>query len=277
MICHDLTITDGAKVGSWIRPRLKGEFGTVSLQVPNGFAAYARIFHPAIDPEGRPVSWSEVAKAQGTTPHREMQWHAILGSSGAEECGGLARPKDRTGANWAGSDPPLGGMTIDTLDALCEILALHTVDPAHCFFGLCTIPGWEDSFSVADLKPLLALPAGRDHIILAGPLSAVTQITYAWSSNSTSFKMISMFGKDEQQSLKPTQPDHLRREAPNLIWPADKSWFVASEVDFDSTLVGGTDKLIATILESSRLEAWQVQPSDSLAISADKINRPMEN
>lgn len=57
-----------------------------------------------------------------------------------------------------------------------------------------------------------------------------------------------------------------RRHAPNLIWPADRSWLVASEVDFDSTLVGGNAELIDTIVESPKLEAWQVEPTDSLAV-----------
>jgi hypothetical protein len=63
-----------------------------------------------------------------------------------------------------------------------------------------------------------------------------------------------------------------RRDVPNLIWPADRSWFVVSEVDFDSTLVGGSAELIKAIVESPALEAWQVEPTDSLAFDADKIN-----
>jgi hypothetical protein len=273
VISHDLTITDGAKVGGWIRPKLGGEFGAVSLQVPKGFEAYARIFHPASDPEGHPVSWAEVAKACGTIPHREMQWHAILGLADAKGRGGSCSPDDPNGAKWAGSDPPTGGMDIEALDALCEILAVHTVDPAHCFFGLCTIQDWEDSFSADESQPLLALPDGRDHIVLAGPLSAVNQIAYDWSKLGSA-QAIFIANKDEQLSNELDAPELLRRDAPNLIWPADYTWLVASEVDFDSTLVGGTDKLIEAIVESSKLEAWQVEPSNSLAINADKINSP---
>jgi hypothetical protein len=75
----DLELTDGAGAGSWIEPGLRGEFGAVTLQVPKAFEAYARIFHPAEDREGNPVSWAEVAEACGTVPHKEMQWHAIVG------------------------------------------------------------------------------------------------------------------------------------------------------------------------------------------------------
>lgn len=82
------------------------------------------------------------------------------------------------------------------------------------------------------------------------------------------------FAVKESQGLSPKQnpPEFLLREAPNLIWPEDSSWFVAREVDFDSTLVGGNAALIDGIIESSKLEAWRVRPTDSLADDADKIN-----
>jgi hypothetical protein len=51
----------------------------------------------------------------------------------------------------------------------------------------------------------------------------------------------------------------------NLFWPADRSWCVATEVDFDSTLVGGDTALIAAILAAPELEVWEVEPSDDLA------------
>jgi len=63
-------------------------------------------------------------------------------------------------------------------------------------------------------------------------------------------------------------------QSPNLFWPDDTSWCVASEIDFDSTLVGGTAGLIAEILHSNDLEAWPVGPDDSLAWDGDIINNP---
>lgn len=257
----DLEITDGAVAGAWIRPRLGGEFGAVTLQVPKDFEAYARVFHPASDDEGNPVSWADVAKACGTTPHREMQWHAILG---------LADGDELRAAKWTGSDPSIGSIDIEVLDALCKILAAHTANPAHCFFGLCTIQGWEDSFSADELQPLLELPDGRDHIVLAGPLSAVEQIEDDWSEPGSLW--MTFVAESEQPPPKLDPPECIRRDVPNLFWPADHSWLVASEVDFDSTLVGGASELIEAIVQSTALEAWRVEPTDSLAIDADKIN-----
>jgi hypothetical protein len=270
MLAKDLKVTDGAVAGAWIEPRLEGEIGTVSSQVPKGFEAYARVFHPASDPDGNQVRWAAVADALGTTAHREMQWHALIGLPG---------PFNFNDSKWPGGDPPTGSMDVPTFDALCEILATHTADPVHCFFGLCTIESWLDSFSPDELKPLLKLPMGRDHIVLTGPLAAIDQIVRDWSKGGPGSATFTFTSMVEGPSPEPTEPpsqtsqfDRTRREAPHLIWPADHTWLVVSEVDFDSTLVGGSGELIEAIVDSPEVEAWQVESTDSLAYDADKIN-----
>ena len=112
---------------------------------------------------------------------------------------------------------------------------------------------------------------GRDYIVLTGPLSAIDQIIKDHSIPSPS-RSFSFAHKGEGPPPRPDPSFLLRREAPNLIWPEDTSWLVASEVDFDSTLVGGSKELIEAIVESPELEAWRLEPTDSLAADADKIN-----
>jgi hypothetical protein len=51
---------------------------------------------------------------------------------------------------------------------------------------------------------------------------------------------------------------------------------VASEIDFDSSLVGGSSDLIRDILNAPGLDAWAVGPDDSLAFDADNINEVLE-
>jgi hypothetical protein len=165
MQTQDLKIVDGGAAGAWIEQGLGGDFGAVTLQVPEVYEAYARIFHPASDRESNRVRWAEVAEARGKTAHREMQWESLV-----------------AGSEWDGQEPMTGWIDVDDLDALCQILAAHTTEPDHCYFGLCTIQSWEKSFSADELKPLLRLPMGRDHIVLAGPLTAVDQISRDYSS-----------------------------------------------------------------------------------------------
>jgi hypothetical protein len=88
----------------------------------------------------------------------------------------------------------------------------------------------------------------RDYLLLVGPLSAVLQLG-RWHS-----------------------ADWFEPQSPNLFWPADQAWCVASEIDFDSTLVGGTTELVDAILQAPTFDSWPVQPDDSLAADADRIN-----
>jgi hypothetical protein len=47
---------------------------------------------------------------------------------------------------------------------------------------------------------------------------------------------------------------------------------VQSEVDLDSTVVGGSRALVDELLASPDLEAWEVERGDSLEAWADEIN-----
>lgn len=66
--------------------------------------------------------------------------------------------------------------------------------------------------------------------------------------------------------------DWFAPQSPNLFWPDDRAWCVATDIDFDSTLVGGPNQLIKDLLANPTLEAWQVNPGDSLQDDADHIN-----
>jgi hypothetical protein len=62
--------------------------------------------------------------------------------------------------------------------------------------------------------------------------------------------------------------------SPNLFWPDDRSWCVASEIDFDSTLIAGTTALVNDIVHWDKLEARPVDPHHSIAVDGDIINEP---
>jgi hypothetical protein len=136
------------------------EFGAVTLQVPKGFEAYARIFHPARESEWNPVVWAEVAKFCGTTTHPEMQWHAIVG---------LPRYENLEDSKWPGQEPNTGEMDISTLYALCEVLVSHTKDPARCFFGggsaaLIEAIVASPALEASRVEPTTSLAVGADKI-----------------------------------------------------------------------------------------------------------------
>jgi hypothetical protein len=263
VLANDLSLTQDASCGSWIEPRLRGDFGAVTLAVPSGYAAYARICHPASDPQGNPVSWLEVASETGRTVHALMQWHALVGSADA---------LNFSGSLWPGGDPERGDLAPHVLEELCAVLGRHTIDAKRCFFGLWFGWAWvhgddrgrmvfvskgsvpapveeaPPAFSADERsRPRLQLP-GREYLLLAGPLSAASKI-------------------GDPGGLGGFEP-----HSPNLIWPADRAWFTASEIDFDSTLVGGSTDLISDILDAPGLDAWAIGPADSLAYDADHVN-----
>jgi hypothetical protein len=92
--------------------------------------------------------------------------------------------------------------------------------------------------------PKLRLP-GRDYFLFTGPLGAALQLG---------------------------DPGGIWSKSPNLYWPEDHSWCVATEIDFDSTLVGGSRDLVDAVLAHQRLEAWPITADDSLAWDGDTIN-----
>ena len=66
---------------------------------------------------------------------------------------------------------------------------------------------------------------GRRYILYMGPLSCVTSFfAGVWS------------------------------DSPNLWWPEDRQWFVATDIDLDSTYVGGSEALIEALSNDPRFE-----------------------
>ena len=267
MVPRGLRVSEDVSAAAWIASRLEGRFGAVTRTVPSGFAAYARICHPATDRAGRPATWTEVARQTGRQAHPSMQWHALVGSAG---------PLNMTRSLWPGDDPRRGNLVPpEALAHLCDVLLDHSATPERCFFCLWEGWGWIRSspfgpaiprassagempgscddpiaaaFSAEELsRPRVHLP-GRDYLLLAGRLKAALQIGHRPS------------------------PGWFEAQSPNLFWPADRVWCVASEIDFDSTLLGGTIELVDAILQTPELDVWPIQPDTSLAHDADRLN-----
>ncbi|HEU4420989.1 MAG TPA: hypothetical protein VFR67_00430, partial [Pilimelia sp.] len=93
----------------------------------------------------------------------------------------------------------------------------------------------------------LRLP-DRSYLLFRGPLRAALEM--GWRD--------SVMGFDPQ--------------SPSLLWPADRSWCVGTEIDFDSTLVGGSTDLVDAVLAAPGLEVWPVNPDDDLTAVGDRIN-----
>jgi len=250
--------------GDWIAEALPGLLGTVASVVPRGFAAYARVLHPVEFHDGRgSLTWTQVCQLTGRIPHALVQWAAITNPT-AE----AALKASSDGLNDC--DVRVGSLAPATLSALIDVLAPATGEQ-DCFHALWEGWGWVDGlgvqiFSARDdgrvtpeptpapgvppqvwALPRLRLP-GRDYLLFRGPLQAA--LNMGWLAT----------------------PGWFQPQSPSLLWPADHSWCVGTEIDFDSTLVGGSADLISAVLTAHGLDAWTVDPDDDLTTFADLLN-----
>lgn len=150
-------------------------------------------------------------------------------------------PADR----WAGGEPQVGNLAPAALRALIDVLDPST-GSQDCFHALWDGWGWIDD---AELRPLprLRLPL-REYLLFRAPLAAAMRLGHCIS------------------------PLWFEPQSPSLLWPADHSWCVATEIDFDSTLVGGGVDLIGAVLAAPALETWPIEPDDDLTKFADLLN-----
>jgi hypothetical protein len=61
---------------------------------------------------------------------------------------------------------------------------------------------------------------------------------------------------------------------PQLWWPEDRAWVVATEIDFDSTIVATTTAGAEALLTCEGLEALLVPSDGRLDYAGDAINMP---
>ena len=232
-----------ASEGEWLRERMDDwtmrRAAIVRSVVPEGFEAYARIFHPARRETdgvaGEEVRWSELAALNGKVAHPGMQYHRLLG---------IDDPRERDDA--PGLDPPHEG---DLPEAICrallDVLGEHTRTPGACVFAVWAGYGSFDERALRGVSQL-ELPAREYYLYRGGIEQALT--FYDW----------------EREVWTP-QP-------PNIWWPEDRSWCVATEIDFMETYVGGDRACIERILAHPALEALPISPDARIDAGGDEVN-----
>jgi hypothetical protein len=58
----------------------------------------------------------------------------------------------------------------------------------------------------------------------------------------------------------------------SLWWPDDRAWFVATEIDFRWTYIGGSTSCIEAVLTDRDVEALPVSRDHQFRIDSDQIN-----
>ncbi|GAA2828408.1 hypothetical protein [Kribbella solani] len=196
------------------------------------------------------VPWGFEAYARVLHPASAVGGKPVTWAEVAEWSGGVVHPRVQFMAlaarRWKGKGsrvpadtpweegPEVGSLPGARLSALGEVLARHTGTAERCWF--CVWDGDED-------RPRVELP-NRSYLLLEGPLDAAGELA---------------------RSLLP--------QSPNVFWPDDRAWCVATEIDLDSTYLGGTAELVAEVLADERLEAVRVEVTDPVWADSDELNR----
>ncbi len=81
------------------------------------------------------------------------------------------------------------------------------------------------------------------------------------------------FGEDDDEEWD----DARNYQSPNLWWPEDRSWFVATEIDFAWTYVGASEATIRAILDADDLEALVVELDDKPFVDSDFVNAALDS
>ena len=240
----------------WIADRVLpwgADIGTrVCAIVPTGYDAYLRVFHPAeerVGSESIRRRWSVLAQRSGRQMHPAVQFERF---------------------GWP-APPRVGSLDRQEATALVSMLRAYTTTPNNCWlaiwngFGQLTGSmlvlvarkhGLRDRLQrrrgvrsymldpPSDLvdAPTVSLP-GRAYFLYRGPIDVVPRFEH--------------------------MPGHL--QTPNMWWPEDRAWFVATEIDFESTLVACT-RTCAEAMLGGDLEVMEVSAETRLDIDGDTIN-----
>jgi hypothetical protein len=220
-----MQITKNTDSASWITSRLHPFARDVGSIIPEGFAAYARVFHPPYrrtsDGAMIAVRWKDIASANNRTIEAEVQRFCMNGDPSRLSATGEELWDEQCGT---------GRMPRGIAVQLADILFSHTKTPELCWFAV-----WE---GYGDLRiprhgaPMISVPE-RNLLLLYGAVS------------------------DVLTTLSVTDWIYL---SPNLWWPDDRAWCVATEIDFQWSYVGGSSSCIEEILSDAELEALSTNP-----------------
>ena len=228
--------------GMWLQQRLWtwGRGSTrqgvaVGCVVPTGFEAYARVLHPA---------WRQTER--GLEP---VRWSEIASWTGStvhplmqfHRIAKLPAHPGQRAPTW-GRVPTEGSLPRAEGERLVAILRAFTAIPDRCYLGV-----WE-GFGVPELNAFANQPrlmlTHRAYFLFLGPIDAVTSLS------------IGTF-----------------QQPPNLWWPEDRAWCVATDIDLSETYLAATTACVKRVIADPDLEAYAVPLDARIDVDGDVVNR----
>jgi hypothetical protein len=286
------TPVDGTPDREWIEPRL-GDWSTMHSVVPRGYPAYVRVFHPVAARllewtgtehhvlEERTLTWSEVAGLTGAVAHPLMQWDRIR--RGLAEFGAATR-------GWDYGKPEQGRMPVDLLARLAAVLSQsgETSVRAGLWEGNGALyPGSSSvvMLSAADTEDETAEDETTEDETAEQASEVDMDIPFSpaeWENRKLELphRAYFVFDADLRRLSEPAWVEasgwgaiaSFWGNTPNLLWPVDRSWFLVSEIDFDSTVIGCSAEVAAVLMADPLLETGMLAEGASLSFDADPIN-----
>jgi hypothetical protein len=249
-------LTEDIGAAQWIVARLASESYRVDMLLPEGFAAYLRLLHPI-------VAYTETGK-------QLIRWRELAARAGLTDLD--RRVRFGTLASYAGldaSDAPLPGeLPDDQLGALADVLADHTHSPDRCWFCI-----WEGYGPPADAAPDI----GRDQSCLFArhaephPRPGMRAPEAHAERGATVEAALGRRYRLYTGSLAAVSTLGLPA---SLWWPDDHAWCVATDIDLDSTYIGGSETLARALAHHPDLEVLPAQLHDSITQDADRLPSP---
>jgi hypothetical protein len=218
------------------------EFGSVGWLVPRAdrYTAFTRLFHPiqSSDPAG-PTRWQDLAARTGRTWHPQVQFNSInIGGSAQRYSATLA---DLGSARLSRLVPQLDSPDTSCVIALSEINHWASYDAA---FRRDTVESGVDQ-ATWDAAAVLTSPL-RTHRLFLGVLEDLPQ-----------------FG---------TRSGMFVQQQPTLLWDQEFTFCLATDPDYDSTILASSVAIQQRVLACPDLECLPVEPESSLLWDADGLN-----
>ena len=225
----------------------------VCALVPTGYDAYVRVFHHVDERVGRESfrrRWSELAQRSGRRMHPAAQFDRF----------GFPGP------------PPIGSLDRDEATALVSTLRAYTTTPNSCWLaiwnGFAQLTGSFSTVRAARNGALHPRPERR-RVIRSDMPGPPSDLANAPTVSLPNRKYFLYRGPIDVVPRFEHMPGHL--QTPNMWWPEDRAWFVATEIDFDSTLVACRQTCAEALLDSD-LEVMEVSAETRLDIDGDAVN-----
>ncbi|NUS44371.1 MAG: hypothetical protein HOQ24_11865 [Mycobacteriaceae bacterium] len=289
-----MKFTTDVERGGWLLARAGGD--GVGDVAGAGFDAYARILHPVeavrrhaavTDEWGCPEivaesmwPWAEVAARNGRVMHPLVQWRNLTDGENEE-----AMSFDD---GWQVGQSVEGWFDPTLLAALTAHLRTSTRTPEQVTAGVWN--GFGDLNASAgavfvastdgDPQDLERARARMEAEAAAAVAPEVARATTMGPFLRWPGRDFMLFDTSLSELADPAwvhtaglgwQTD-FPGVTPQLLWPADHTWVVASEIDFDSTIVAGSRTLIDAVVADDRFEAFRIAEDSDLSWAGDTVN-----